>query len=370
MSPVTKIGVWKIAMGSPSDVSQLETLIEMKKLVPEDIIAVIGKTEGNGGANDFTRGYATLCFQQLLARRLETSVSDLAKRVVFVWSGGTEGVLSPHATIITRSEVTETGHGRPSLAVGTAVSRDLKPEEVGMAAQIDEVASTVKAALADAGISSPADVHYVQVKGPLLTPASIDDADRRGAAVVTRDPNGSKGLARGAMALGVAVALGELSKEAAVAALSSKDMTKFSKVAATSAGGELTNCEVIVFGNSADSRSEFRIGHATLKDVIDADGVRKCLESAGLHSSERTGIENAFRVAAVFAKAEASPTGRVRGWRNTMLSDADINYERHARAALGAVIASITSDPAIFVSGGTEHQCAPGEAPIAAIVRL
>lgn len=28
------------------------------------------------------------------------------------------------------------------------------------------------------------------------------------------------------------------------------------------------------------------------------------------------------------------------------------------------------ADPAIFVSGGTEHQCAPGEAPIAAIVRV
>jgi cyanuric acid amidohydrolase len=53
-----------------------------------------------------------------------------------------------------------------------------------------------------------------------------------------------------------------------------------------------------------------------------------------------------------------------------MLSDADINYERHARAALGAVIASIANDPAIFVSGGTEHQCAPGAMPIAAIVRV
>jgi cyanuric acid amidohydrolase len=52
-----------------------------------------------------------------------------------------------------------------------------------------------------------------------------------------------------------------------------------------------------------------------------------------------------------------------------MLSDADINYERHARAAVGAVIASVTFDPAIFVSGGTEHQCGPGEAPIAAIVK-
>ena len=72
----------------------------------------------------------------------------------------------------------------------------------------------------------------------------------------------------------------------------------------------------------------------------------------------------------MFAKAEASPTGRIRGRRNTMLSDADIHYERHARAALGAVIASVTGDPAIFVSGGTEHQCAPGEAPVAAIIRV
>jgi cyanuric acid amidohydrolase len=72
----------------------------------------------------------------------------------------------------------------------------------------------------------------------------------------------------------------------------------------------------------------------------------------------------------VFAKADASPNGRIRGWRTTMLSDADINYERHARAALGAVITSIVGNPAIFVSGGTEHQCAPGEMPIAAIMHV
>ena len=67
--------------------------------------------------------------------------------------------------------------------------------------------------------------------------------------------------------------------------------------------------------------------------------------------------------------AEAETERMLRGRRTTMLSDADINYERHARAALGAVIASVTGDAAIFVSGGTEHQCKPGEAPIAAIVR-
>ncbi len=52
-----KIGVHKIAMASPDDVTALEKLIDAGEVNPADIVAVIGKTEGNGGANDFTRGY-------------------------------------------------------------------------------------------------------------------------------------------------------------------------------------------------------------------------------------------------------------------------------------------------------------------------
>ena len=58
-----KVGVHKIAMASPDDVSALEKLIDAGEVNPADIVAVIGKTEGNGGANDFTRGYATLAFR-------------------------------------------------------------------------------------------------------------------------------------------------------------------------------------------------------------------------------------------------------------------------------------------------------------------
>ncbi len=67
------------------------------------IVALIGKTEGNGGANDFTRGFATLSYQSLLAKNLAISPQDVGKRIAFVWSGGTEGVLSPHAFISTRT---------------------------------------------------------------------------------------------------------------------------------------------------------------------------------------------------------------------------------------------------------------------------
>lgn len=358
-----KVGVHKIPMASPDDVSALEKLIDCGEVTPQHIVAVIGKTEGNGGANDFTRGYATLAFRLMLAKKLGIGFDDVARRVAFVWSGGTEGVLSPHATVFTRSDEIG-GNTEPRLVLGIAETRALLPEEVGTIVHIRLVAEAVSKALQQAGISDPSNVHYVQVKGPLLTGAAIADADQRGARLVTRDPNGSKVFARGAMGLGVGLALGEVDEAELSGDVVGRGLDLFSSVASTSAGGELKTCEVLLFGNAPGSTSDYRIGHGVLKDVIDAAGVRAAIENAGVDPASPGG-----GIAAVFAKAEASPTGRVRGWRNTMLSDADINYERHARAALGAVIASVTGDPAIFVSGGTEHQCAPGEAPIAVIVR-
>ena len=361
-----QIGVHKVAMNSPSDVSSLSALIEKGTLDPRDIVAVVGKTEGNGGANDFTRGFATLSFAILLARHLASSPEEITKRIAFVWSGGTEGVLSPHATIFTRrAGAAAATRGAMRLALGVGITRDFLPEEVGTMAQIREVAQAVRRAQTEAGIGSTADVHYVQVKGPLLTPAAVADAERRGARLVTRDPNGSKPFARGATALGVALGLGEVAESALSDAVVAQRMDLYSSVANTSAGGELRNCEVLLFGNSAQASGELRIGHAVLRDVVDAAGVRAAIENAAGAPDVDTS-----HVVALFAKAEAPPSGMLRGRRTTMLSDADINYERHARAALSGVIASVTGDSAVFVSGGTEHQCGPGEAPIAAIVRV
>lgn len=362
-----EIGVHKVAMAAPSDVSELERLIADGAVDPAAIVALIGKTEGNGGANDFTRGFATLSYQLMLARHLGCTPEEVGHRIAFVWSGGCEGVLSPHATVFTRRPGTGTSGTGKRLALGIAATRAFAPEEIGTMAVVEAVAKAVRRARDEAGIADPRDVHYVQVKGPLLTPAGMADADRRGAALVTRDPNGSKAYARGSTALGVAIGLDEIPASAVTQDAIARRMDLYSSVASTSAGGELKACEILLFGNSEGAGGSFRIGHAVLADAIDADGVRAALADAGL--PDTAGRPDPARIAAVFAKAEASPTGRIRGLRNTMLSDADINYERHARAALGAVIASITGDPAIFVSGGTEHQCAPGAAPIAAIVR-
>ena len=364
-----RVGVHRIPMGNPADTSGLRRLIDSGDLDPGKIVASIGKTEGNGGANDFTRALATLSFSRLLGQHLGISPEEVQERVAFVWSGGCEGVLSPHATVFTREEAdggTRMSGGR--LALSVQRTRAFKPEEVGRKAEVLEVAAATRRALDDLA-AKPADVHYVQVKGPLLTPAGIKDAHRRRAEVVTTDPNRSKAYARGATALGVALALGEVREDQVSEDVIAADMSLFSRVASTSAGGELVSCEVLVFANSLQATSAFRVGHALLRDAIDLEGVLAALRSAGLEFNGLPEEEQRARITAVFAKAEAPPDGEIRGWRTTMLSDADINYERHARAAVGAVIASITGDSAIFVSGGTEHQGPVGQAPIAVIAR-
>lgn len=361
-----KIGIHKLGMNAPDDISGLAALIASGEIDPASVVAVIGKTEGNGGANDFTRALATLAFARHLAPCLELSVEAVMSRIAFVWSGGTEGVLSPHATVFTREAASVAG-GDKRLVLGIARTGPIAPEEIGTVAHVDAVASAVRTAMQDAGITDAADVHYVQVKGPLLSPAKLADAASRGVPVVTTDPNGSKPYARGAMGLGVAVALDEVEATRVTPDSIARDMSLYSAVASTSAGGELTDCEILLFGNASGSASAFAIGHAVLDDVVDSGAVLDAIRNAGLAIGDRPTGDEIAGIVALFAKAEAAP--RIAGRRTTMLSDADINYERHARAALGAVITSVTRDPAIFISGGAEHQCPPGKAPIAAIVR-
>ncbi|MBZ5782492.1 ring-opening amidohydrolase, partial [Klebsiella aerogenes] len=64
------------------------------------------------------------------------------------------------------------------------------------------------------GITDPAEVHYVQVKCPLITSAKVMEAAARGQSVATHETYPSMGLSRGAAALGVGLALGELDEGA------------------------------------------------------------------------------------------------------------------------------------------------------------
>jgi cyanuric acid amidohydrolase len=111
------------------------------------------------------------------------------------------------------------------------------------------------------------------------------------------------------------------------------------------------------------------IGHAVMRDAIDTSAVVSALQSVGLRSENSTPV-TADRLVNIFAKAEASPDGAVRGFRHTMLEDTDISATRHARAAVGGLISGLAGTGAVYVSGGAEHQGPPGGGPVAAIARV
>jgi cyanuric acid amidohydrolase len=100
--------VVRLPMAHPGDLSALDRILAEGLIRAEEIIAIIGKTEGNGGVNDFTRGYFTQSLMALLGRKLGRAPEDLIKQIPCVLSGGTEGVLSPHYVVLSRAGVAAT----------------------------------------------------------------------------------------------------------------------------------------------------------------------------------------------------------------------------------------------------------------------
>lgn len=355
-TPFRRARVLRLPTAGPSDTAPLAAAIDRGEVDPATIVAIIGKTEGNGCVNDFTRGYATLALKLLLAERLGCALAEIERRVAIVMSGGTEGGLSPHLLILCCEAAPAAAPSAPRLAIGVGLTRALKPEEIGRMAQIEETAATVTLAMRDAGITNPKDVHFVQIKCPLLTKERIEEAGRRGAVVATQDTYHSMGLSRGASALGVALALDEI-KEADEAAVC-RDWSLFSKVASTSAGVELLRNEIVVLGNAAGWGGDLVIDHEVMVDAIDAPAATRIIERLGITRQQ---------VVAVLAKAEASPSGEIRGRRHTMLDDSDIHSTRHARALVGGALAGAIGDTLLYVSGGAEHQGPAGGGPVAII---
>jgi cyanuric acid amidohydrolase len=352
------VEVIRIPMSGPGDVSGLSKLLEDGRIAAGDVVAVMGKTEGNGCVNDFTREYCTFALASLLASHLKTSPQEVEKRVAFVMSGGTEGVMSPHITVFSRTSSLSGGSGEKRLAIGIGFTRDFLPEELGTMVQVRETVAAVRAAMKDGGIDSATDVHFVQIKCPLLTSNSIKEARQRGKATVAHETYESMGYSRGASALGAALATGEVNEGQLSEGSILRDWSLFSSVASTSAGIELRNNVIIVMGMSARSASPYKVAHGVMKDAIDAEAVSNVLKALTVG---REKVVNAF------VKAEASPDGTVRGMRHTMLNDSDINSTRHARAAVSAVVASVVGTTAVYVSGGAEHQGPPGGGPVAII---
>jgi cyanuric acid amidohydrolase len=176
-------------------------------------------------------------------------------------------------------------------------------------------------------------------------------------------------LSNGCTGLGVAVALGEIEMPADEAVL--HDRSLYSAVASCSSGVELDRAQVVVVGNVRGIGGRYRIGHSVMRDALDADGIWAAIQDAGLDLPSRphwTDLDG--RLVNVFLKCEVSQDGSVRGRRNAMLDDSDVHWHRQIKSAVGGVAASVTGDPAVFVSVSAAHQGPDGGGPVAAIVDL
>jgi cyanuric acid amidohydrolase len=363
------IEVRKVPIHSVADASELAKLIDDGVMEADRVIAIIGKTEGNGGVNDYTRIIADRAFREVILEKGSRPVEEV-RQIPIVWSGGTDGVISPHATIFAtvpdeKAEKTD----EPRLTVGFAMSEQLLPEDIGRTAMVEKVADAVKVAMERAGITDPADVHYVQTKTPLLTIHTIRDAKSRGKTVWTEHTHESMDLSNGCTALGIGVALGEIEMPTDADVMHNRDL--YSSVASCSSGVELDQAQVVVVGNARGVGGRYRIGHSVMKDALDQDGIWESIRDAGLELPERPHTNDLDgRLVNVFLKCEASQDGEVRGRRNAMLDDSDVHWHRQIKACVGGVTAAVTGDPAVFVSVSAAHQGPEGGGPVAAIVDL
>lgn len=359
--PVAK--VHRISAAAPDDVSGIEAAIKAGRIDPAGVIAVLAKTEGNGLVNDFSRGLGTTHLSLLFRRYLPADVAD---RICLVMSGGTEGGMAPHWVVLERAE--SGSGGGPALAIGRVHTPPLPFEQLGRMFEVEQVAQGVRAAMQDAGISDAADVHFVQIKCPLLTAQRVGAADARGVKVATRDTLKSMGLSRAASALGAAMALGEVDAAKISDGDIGVDWNLWSGRASASAGIELLNHEIVVLGMSAQWSGPLVIDHAVMTDAIDIEPVRAALARLGLENAGQLTEDQRRRLVAVLGKAEASHDGRLRGNRHTMLDDSDISPTRHARAFVCGALAGLVGHAEIYVSGGAEHQGPDGGGPVALIV--
>ena len=367
------VGVFRLPMSAPDDVSGLTMLLETQEIDAADIIGIIAQTEGTG----YARGYTSLCFQLLLAKHLNLSPQEVFDRIPMMMIGLCGGLMSPHYTVFTRRSVESSApppNSSPAsdskrLTIGTANTRVLQPEEYGTLTQIKLVAEAVQSAITNAGITDLDDIHCVEVKCPAMTPARLDDAAHRGVSVVSQNLGQASSLSKGASALGIALSLGEVPETKLSDEVINRDRTLFTNRGSVSAGGEQSACRILVMGNSHQSVSRYRVGHGVMTDQLDITGVYTALSTAGLAISHPLTPDQQRRIVQVFVNCGADAVGAVRDRRHTIHSDFLAGYGGIvAKAVANAVVASVVGDPMILASAGNEHQGVPGSNLVAAII--
>ena len=235
---------------------------------------------------------------------------------------------------------------------------------------MEKVASAVREAQLDAGIHNSSQVHSVLVKGPSLSRQSVEAARARGADVVTDDLPLSMSYANDGSALGVALALGEVPRDKLSDVGDPQGLESVFRCGLNLCRRRKDSSGSARLWKSTASASKLRIGHGITRDLIDVNGVKQALRSAGLEFDCCPSPEDLERVVQVFAKLILPAEGQVRGHRITLLDD--IEAAKSTKCVGGALVASVIGKTSIFLSGGerNSHQGPPDGSPIAAVVQI
>ena len=360
------VNVYRLPMAGPSDVSELAKLIENNEINPNDICAIIAQTEGDG----YARGYCAQSFELMLSEKTGLSRLEISEKIPMLMIGLTGGLMSPHYTVFTRKNIDGSASSEKRLSLGIKVTRVLLPEEYGTKTQVHLVAQAVRDAMIEAGIEKIEDVHCVEVKCPNLTFDRLNDAISRGKKCVSTNFAEAGSKSKGAAALGVALALGEIKDSDVTDEAICSDFSLFSNVASTSAGNEQVACKVILMGNSNQSVSQYIIGSGVMKDTLDLEGAFTAFRKAGLVFDQSIPQSQRNKIATVFINAGADAKGTIRGRRTTMKSDYLSSYQGiFAKAVINAIVGSLIGDTMILASAGYEHQGPLGANLVAVIAK-
>ncbi|MDB5649231.1 MAG: trzD [Hyphomicrobiales bacterium] len=339
-------------MSAPDDMSGLAATLDT--IGPVTRLAVLAKVEGTATINDYSRGLALRAMTDCLAA--QGVHADTETQIVL--STGCEGIISPGGMLFFERTAGTTRF--PGLALGMARSEPLTPQQLLATDHARIAAQVTRAAIRTSGLDA-ADVALVLMKSPVLTHAaavSLSPAHRARA--------NSTALSRGVAALGIGLALGEIEDSEINDAAIAGRPDLYARRGMVFSGTETLRCEAIVLGNRPGFALALHCG--TIADLIDLDALASVLAPDAVDPLTQVRLmAKSGRIAGAFFKAGARPDGRIRGQRTTLFSS-ELDSDKHLRAAASGVLGALLGDARTFISGGAEHQAAPGGAVFAALV--
>jgi len=336
-------------MAAAGDASGVRSALRALPIARIRQLAVVAKVEGTATLNDASRELASACIGGEIRR---AGGEALAARTLEILSVGCEGIITPGGWLFASLAVPARPPTVASLPVGLAMgqarSAPVPMRDRAGPRHVEAAARAVRAAMREAGLRAR-EVTLVLIKSPILMPGTtvaLEPAQRRHV--------GSTGASRGAAALGAALALGEIARGPVDAARLCAEASLHGARTLSFSGTETDRCEAVVFGHRPGGDPALQASMAVLADLLDSEALS-------------TLAADPASLQAVFFKAGIAAGGRLRGARTTVLSS-ELPADKQLRAAASGVVGAVLGTTRAFISGGAEHQAAPG-ACLAAVIR-